>query len=208
MNENSIVIKYLREKGYNVRTQYYNEIAYWKDWYEGRDEKFHTYIDQNNDKKELYKLGMAKKVCEDWSSVIYTERDNLVCNKEVNNEFVNNIFQQLNFEENLPENIENAFWSGTVCSITRLKNVIVKNKKIIADSKSKIEIVNVTADKIIPLKIENGKIKDLAIVSESVIREKKQYYIEIHEFINNEYVIKNTYLDENGKEIDLPDGKS
>ena len=55
MNENSIVIKYLKKLGYNPRTDYYGNVNYWKEWYENDVKKFHKYHDQNGEEKEIFK---------------------------------------------------------------------------------------------------------------------------------------------------------
>ena len=70
-----------------------------------------------------------------------------------------------------------------------------------ANEKTKTELINVNAEHIVPLKIDNGKIIDVAFVSDTIVNEKKTYYIEIHELTDNGYVIKNKYIDENGGEI-------
>ena len=75
MDSNNVVIKYLGTLGYNPSTSYYGYIELWKEWYENFVPKFHEYHDQNGDKRELYKLGMAKRLCEDWSSILYTEKE-------------------------------------------------------------------------------------------------------------------------------------
>ncbi len=201
---NSVVMKYLSSKGYCVNTLYYKNISSWNQWYVNKVNDFHTYHDHNGDKKELYKLGMAKKGCEDWSSILYTERDSMICDNQNNQNYLDKQLFNIGFDDMIPENIENAFWSGTVVTVTRLKNVILKDNELTADDKTKIDVINVTAESIVPLKTQHGKIQDLAIISETTIENKKAYYIEIHELTNNEYVIKNSYVNESGEEIDLP----
>jgi len=77
---------------------------------------------------------------------------------------------------------------------------------LIADNRTRLDIIYVGAKQIIPLKVEHGKIVDVAIVSEDNIENKKQYYVEIHKLSYNNklekdiYYIENVYLDENGKE--------
>ena len=171
---NSVVIKFLSRKGYCFNTLYYKNISFWNQWYINKVSDFHSYHDHNDDKKELYKLGMAKKGCEDWSSILYTERDSMICDNQNNQEYLDTQLSNIGFDDIIPENIENAFWSGTVVTVTRLKNVIIKNNELIADDKTRIDVINATADSIIPLKIEHGKIQDLAIISETTIESKKR----------------------------------
>lgn len=201
MDENSIVIKYLKKLGYTPQVDYYGNISYWKQWWQNSVKKFHEYHDQNGDKRELYKLGMAKRGCEDWASILYTEKDSMVCNNSVNQAYLDKQLKELKFDDIIPENIENAFWSGTLGTIVRITGAIKENNELKADEKTKIKLINVTADKIIPLRVENGEIIDVAFVSKTTKENKNTYYIEIHELKEDEgYVIRNIYIDDDGNE--------
>ncbi|MDY3132348.1 MAG: hypothetical protein SOW31_11515 [Treponema sp.] len=202
MDSNNVVIKYLGTLGYNPSTSYYGYIELWKEWYENYVPKFHEYHDQNGDKRELYKLGMAKRLCEDWSSILYTERDSIVCKNKQNQAFINKWLEKLEFNDKIPDNIETAFWSGTCGTIIRIKNAKIVNKKIVADKNTTLNLVSVNASQIIPLKIIDGVITDVAFVSKSVINGKNAFYIEIHELKKGGYYIQNKYIDEQGNEIE------
>ena len=202
MDSNNVVIKYLGTLGYNPSTSYYGYIELWKEWYENFVPKFHEYHDQNGDKRELYKLGMAKRLCEDWSSILYTERDSIVCKNERNQAFINKWLGKLEFNDKIPDNIETAFWSGTCGTIIRIKNAKIVNKKIVADENTTLNLVSVNASQIIPLKIIDGVITDVAFVSKSTINGKNAFYIEIHELKKSGYYIQNKYIDEQGNEIE------
>ncbi|HIV13023.1 MAG TPA: hypothetical protein IAA63_07785, partial [Candidatus Pullilachnospira stercoravium] len=55
----------------------YTHISEWLSWYQGTVKKFHTYwiYDGIQTKKQnRYKLGMAKKVCEDWANLLMNEK--------------------------------------------------------------------------------------------------------------------------------------
>jgi len=73
--------------------------------------------------------------------------------------------------------IEKAMATGTAGAILRV-NHVKKDKKnnLIADNRTRLDIIYVGAKQIIPLKVEHGKIVDVAIVSEDNIENKKQYY--------------------------------
>lgn len=202
MDSNNVVIKYLGTLGYNPSTSYYGYIELWKEWYENYVPKFHEYHDQNGDKRELYKLGMAKRLCEDWSSILYTERDSIICKNKQNQEFIDKWLGKLEFNDKIPDNIETAFWSGTCGTIIRIKNAKIINKKIVADENTTLNLVSVNASQIVPLKIIDGVITDVAFVSKSVINGKNAFYIEIHELKKDGYHIQNKYIDEQGNEIE------
>lgn len=204
LDSNSVIIKFLRKLKYNPSTDYYKYINLWKEWYENEVPKFHEYHDSFGEKRTLYKLGMAKRVCEDWSSILYTERDSVVCQNENNNSYLEKELDKLKFNDIVPQNIETAFWSGTVGTILRVKNAKVINKEIVADKDTYYDLVSVNASQIIPLVVEDGKIQDVAFVSETIIENEKAYYIEIHELTKNGYVVKNKYINEKGEEKKNP----
>lgn len=211
---NDIILKYLQKKGYeNVSNNYYSFINTWENWWRNNVE-FHTYHDQTGIKRKMYTLGMAKRVAEDWASILFTERDEITTETktneqtEKNNKYLNEQLKVLRVYKDLPNAIEKAFAMGTAATILRVNNAKVDKKGIlISDNRTKIDIIYISANQIIPLRVEHGEIIDLAIVSETNKGDKKEYYIEIHELKYNtelehdEYVITNTYLNEQGKEI-------
>ena len=202
MDSNNVVIKYLGTLGYNPSTSYYSYIDLWKEWDENFVPKFHEYHDQNGDKRQMFRLGMAKRLCEDWSSILYTERDGIVCKNKRNQVFIDKWLEKLEFNDKIPDNIETAFWSGTCGTIIRIKNAKIVNKKIVADENTTLNLVSVNASQIIPLKIIDGVITDVAFVSKSTIDSKNAFYIEIHELKKDGYHIQNKYIDEQGNEIE------
>ena len=198
---NNVILKYLSSQGYNVSANYYNRIDLWKAWWENYVKDIHEYHDQNGEKRELYKLGMAKRGCEDWASILFTERDEITCNNANNQEYLDNEFKRLRFNDLIPDNIETAFWSGTQATILRVRNAIEKDGVISANDKTYTELINVSAEQIIPLRVDNGNIIDVAFVSDTEINNVKSYYIEIHELKEKGYVIRNKYIDEQGNEL-------
>lgn len=209
---NNVVLKYLQKQGYEtVSTQYYTWIDLWENWWKNEVE-FHKYHDQTGKERKLYSLGMAKRLSEDWASILFTERDEIITEAstkeqtENNNKYLSEQLKVLKVYKDLPVAIEKAFASGTAGAILRVKNVKVNNSqgKLFAGSGTKLDIVYVGARQIIPLRVEHGEIIDVAIVSENTIKDKKEYYIELHKLKydkklqKDKYVISNTYLDENG----------
>jgi len=210
---NNVVLKYLKEQGYGtVSTDYYKWIECWENWWKNEVD-FHKYHDQSGTQRKQYTLGMAKRVSEDWASILFTERDEITTQgrtqnqTKANNEYLAKQLKVLKVYQDLPIAIEKAMATGTAGAILRV-NHVKKDKKnnLIADNRTRLDIIYVGAKQIIPLKVEHGKIVDVAIVSEDNIENKKQYYVEIHKLSYNNklekdiYYIENVYLDENGKE--------
>ena len=66
---NSLIVKFLGEKGYNIPdTNIYEIIEGWKEWYKNKVD-FHTYKDNYGKTRQMYSLGMAKRLSEDWASI-------------------------------------------------------------------------------------------------------------------------------------------
>ena len=199
---NNIIIKFLSTLGYNISSDYYGYIESWKHWWENDVAKFHRYHDQNGELRYIYRLGMAKRGVEDWSSILYTERDELICNDTNNQNYLNQQLKELKFNEIIANNIETAFWSGTAVTVLRIKNAKLLGKQIVADDNTKTELITVGANQIVPLRIENGEIIDIALISEMQVENRKVYYIEIHKLEDKGYKINNYYIDEQGNPIE------
>lgn len=209
---NEVVLKYLKKQGYeDVSTSYYTWIDLWEAWWRNEVE-FHKYHDDSGEEREMYTLGMAKRMAEDWASILFTERDEITTEAktakqtEKNNKYLDKQFKVLRVYKDLPTAIEKAMATGTAGAILRINHAkIDKQGGLFADKNTKLDIIYVSASQIIPLKVEHGEIIDVAIVSEDVKRDKKEYYIEIHKLQNKNYqevyMISNTYLNQDGEVI-------
>ena len=200
---NQFVISYLNQKfGYEITkdSEMYDNIDTWKSYYKNNAE-LHKYVDNYGKTRYSYSLGMAKRISEDWASIGFTEKDEISTNKPKNKKFIENFIAKVKLYNEIPIAIETATWSGTCGVIIRLKNIAVVNKKIVPTEKTSYDLIKVNAKNILPLRIEHGKIIDVAFVSGIKKDKKKLIYIELHRLTDNGYVINNIYLDaESGKE--------
>lgn len=213
---NQVVLKYLKKQGYeNVSTSYYKWIDLWESWWRNEVD-FHRYRDDSGQERTMYTLGMAKRMSEDWASILFSERDEVTTEAstakqtELNNEYLDKQLKILKVYKDLPTAIEKAMATGTAGAILRVKHAkIDKQGGLFADERTKTDIIYVSASQIIPLRVEHGEIIDVAIVSENIVNDKKEYYIEIHKLQYKDekeiYFISNTYLDEQGNEIQKED---
>ena len=213
---NEVVLKYLKKQGYeNVSTSYYKWIDLWEYWWRNEVD-FHKYRDDSGVERTMYTLGMAKRMSEDWASILFSERDEVTTEAstakqtELNNKYLDKQLKILKVYKDLPTAIEKAMATGTAGAILRVKHAkIDKQGGLFADERTKTDIIYVSASQIIPLRVEHGEIIDVAIVSENVVNDKKEYYIEIHKLQYKDekeiYFISNTYLDEQGNEIQKED---
>lgn len=211
---NDIILKYLSKKGYRtVSTDYYTFIETWENWWKNNVD-FHKYHDSTGKERKMFSLGMAKRVSEDWASILFTERDEIATQAntsqqtKVNNDYLNKQLKKLKVYKDLPTAIEKAMAMGTAGATMRVKNAKVdKNGKVSATNRTKLDIIYLDATQIVPLKVEHGKIIDVAFVSESIEDGKKIYYVELHQLQYDEelkkdiYVISNNYINEQGEEV-------
>lgn len=211
---NDIILKYLSKKGYRtVSTDYYTFIEMWENWWKNNVD-FHKYHDSTGKERKMFSLGMAKRLAEDWSSILFTERDEIVTQAntsqqtQTNNDYLNNQLKILKVYKDLPIAIEKAMVMGTAGATMRVKNAKVdKNGKVSATNRTKLDIIYLDASQIVPLKVEHGKIIDVAFVSENIEDGKKIYYVELHQLQYDEeikkdiYVISNNYINEQGEEV-------
>lgn len=212
---NNVILEYLRNKGYDtVSTDYYNFINIWEAWWKNQVE-FHKYHDQTGKERKMFSLGMAKRLAEDWASILFTERDEIATETktkeqtEVNNKYLNEQLKVLKVYKDLPIAIEKAMAMGTAGATIRVKHAKVdKQGKLFADDRTKLDVIYLEANQIVPLKVEHGVVIDAAFVSENIVENKKEYYVELHQLKYDEeqkkemYEISNNYLDENGNEIE------
>lgn len=179
----SAILDKLRADGYvTMPEEFYRYIDAWKQWYIGNVDKFHTYKIWNGRSHiscHRYGLGMGKKVCEDWASLLLNEKVHVTLEGEAEQEFVDDIFHRNNFEVkgNEMQELKAAF--GTAAYVTRVTGVAVGEDGQ-AGTGEAIKIDYVTADKIYPLAWENGIISECAFATELSENDDKYIYLQIH----------------------------
>ena len=196
-------------KDYLVKNKYstasddtYNHIDEWLEWYQNDVTKFHTYKIFNGTvttSQKRYRLGMAKKICEDWANLLLNEKVAIKAGKYTKR--LEEILNTNNFLVRGNQLIEIAFALGT--------GAFVEYK----DGDNNIIIDYVRADMIYPLSWDNGDVTECAFGATKIIDGKEIIYIQIHRFgrkddeeDTNLYYIDNKYVDvESGKEIVTPE---
>lgn len=179
----------------------YNHIDEWLAWYQNSVRKFHIYwiYDGIQSKKcERYKLGMAKKVCEDWANLLLNEK--VAIKAGAFDKRLKEILEVNNFQVRANQLIEIAYALGT--------GALVEYR----DAGDQPIIDYIRANMIYPLSWDNGDITECAFGSVRVVDEKERIYLQIHRRgIQDDgenpdlYYIENKYLDsETGDEVALP----
>lgn len=216
------VVEYLnRTKQYNIPSEYYSHIQIWQSWWKGFYKPFHEFVELVGDRhrtRKLYSLKMAKKVCEDWASVLLNEKTEIVIDDKFSAEFVvgpedaqtpGGILGENNFWEQGNALMEKAFMSGTGAFVLKLSGMQVEGESIVKTPAAKIRIDYLTALQIIPITVRQGKIIDVAFVSEVIEKGKAFVYLETHELTGKGYRITNEYFNAQNDQLTpapLPSG--
>ena len=193
---------YLEKLGYKTASdKTYSHINEWLEWYEGEVEKFHKYKIFNGTTTtthDRYRMGMAKKICEDWANLLLNEKVAIQASEYENR--LTEILESNNFLVRANQLIEQSFALGTGAFVEYI-------------SGDDILIDYVRADMIYPLSWDNGEITECAFGSIRVIDGKEVIYLQIHRLGNKEedekteiYYIENKYIEEEtGEEITGPE---
>lgn len=199
---NSEIIRYLNKNcGCSLSGDYYKNIEEWHDWWAGFYEPFHR-INTSDGKKrksrDMYTMKMAKKVCEDWASILINDKTFINIDDKHSERFIigdtenGGVFGSNNFWDEANGLMERMMWSGTAAIVIRLKNASVNpDGTFIIDPETRIDLNYIDADMIIPLTCDNGIITEAAFCSELCIHGKNCIYLEIHRLDGKEYVIEN-----------------
>ncbi|MCI5650366.1 MAG: phage portal protein [Fusicatenibacter sp.] len=195
--------QYLTGQGYSPPVEEtYDHISNWMAWYQNEVKKFHEYkvfdgVEVHEEKR--YRLGMAKKVCEDWANLILNEKVAIKAGDY--EQRLNEILDANNFRVRGNQLIELAFGLGTGAFVEYLNG----------DKEPVIDYVR--ADMIYPLSYDNNDTTECAFGSYRSYKGKECIYLQIHRFGKPEegedvnlYYIENQYVDlESGLGLELPE---
>lgn len=219
--ETAPILQYLNKKyGTSLQTQYYNHIRLWKAWWCGYVEAFHRYYELDGDRKlerKLYSMKMAKKVCEDWASILLNEKTEIAVGDKASSEFlqgrkqVAGVLGENDFWSKGNELVERAFYSGTGAFVLRLINAPVNTAgTILRGTEAHIAISYLDAPYIFPISTQSGRIAEAAFASVQLVHGKYQIYLEEHtKGKDGLYIITNelfAYDDGSFRPLPLPDG--
>lgn len=218
----SLAVGYLNKKlKTNIDTEYYSNIKTWRAWWEGYVEEVHSYkelgIMKAPRKRKLYRLQMAKRVCEDWAALLLNEKTEIAVEHKGSSLFLqgkegtSGALGDNNFWCEGNELIEKAFALGTGAFVARAEGAKLNNAgKVIADANCKVGIEYVDALNIIPLSVKKSKIIECAFVSEYTDKGKECCYLETHTIgENGNYIIENENFIIDGmglKQKPIPEG--
>lgn len=196
------IIRKLEELGYStVPEEVYTQIGLWKSWYDGYVKSFHHYrVYNGKDYAEcrMFSLNMAKKVCQDWANLLMNEKVKITLEGKAEQEFFDQVCRDNNFWVKINEMQELKSALGTAAYVASVRGAEVKDGRLIG-GKGSVKLDYVTAEHIFPLEWENGKITACAFATDRNIGKEKYVYLQIHQLLDEEYVIQNrVFQDQNG----------
>lgn len=163
-------------------------MAVWRSWYRGNVNDFHYYnVKLANGKtcrKERRTMNMPKKVCEDFSNLLWSEKVEIKLDSKKNTEKLWKVLDSKEnaFSINMPQFLEKEYALGTMITVE-----YKKNDKTIIDY--------IEGDVVLPYKYTNSYIFGLITVSRTTegIDNKKKYYtlLTYHEYENGIYLKTN-----------------
>lgn len=208
------ITDYLKERGYDtIDSNFYNRIDVWRSWFDGDVRNFHDFKVFNGQKRvqcHRYSVGMAKKVSEDWASLLMNEKVKVTLEGDAEQAAYDETMADNNFSVKANEAQELKASRGTVAYVCRAEDAVISaDGRILPSAGAKIRIDYVTAENIFPLSWENGYVSECAFAKRDVIDGKPYDFLTIHRFDGGEYVIENHLFErgKNGKltEVDMLD---
>ena len=196
------IVEYLeREHGVRAPREYYGRIDEWRAWWQGYYRPFHEFSECGAGgypiKRELFRLNMAKKVCEDWASLLLTEKTSIYAADTETSRFLSGddgahgFLESSSFMREAVRLTERAFALGTGAAIVRLSGVNHDRGRLIPTPSAKITFDFVDASHIVPITVRRGRITEAAFVSEIRRGGEDLIYIELHRMGEDGYVIEN-----------------
>lgn len=181
--------KTLSKQGINtIVGSTYDFISIWKEWYRGNVNSFHNYnvklASGKTCKCERLTLNMAKKVCEDFSKLLWTENVKIELDTKAKTKRLWEVLdsKKNNFSVNFPEIIEKTFALGS--------SMLVEYK-----SNNETLIDYIEADLIIPFEYNNSYISGVITLSKFTrgTEKEKLYYthLTVHKFDGSKYSKEN-----------------
>lgn len=172
--------------GYEIKVgKYYQKVQEWKNWYDGYVKDFHSKVEQGKLVRK-YSMGMAKKVGEDYASMVVNEQtkvqiDDAAVEKFLVGDSENNggVLKDVNFWKNTNDYCERCFgFAGAWAGIVGLDNAVVGPNGELTGGKYVVRFC--TSEHIIPISWDSGDITEAAFYSTRSVKGNVYVILEIH----------------------------
>jgi len=181
-NKRSDILAVISKRGQNpVQGNIYIMQALWTSWYRGNVNKFHRYntitVDGVTRECERLTMNMAKKVCEDWTTLLFNEKVQITVEDDAINEKVHEVLEDNNFDVEFSNLLEKSYAVGTGAMIEFI-------------TEDKIMIDYIIGDMLIVTAYRNNDISGICTVNE--IKEKDDIitHLTYHDIKDGKYIIE------------------
>lgn len=180
-----------------ANASYYTKINEWESWWRGYNRPFHEFTENSAGgapvQRQLYRMNMAKKICEDWASLLLNDNVRITVDDELGEKFVTDVMANNDFIESANKLVEKAFAVGTGAVILRIDGEESVGGALLPET-CDLSFEWVDAAHIIPISVKNGRITEAAFVSEGIVRGNEYVYLETHTLTPEGYVIYNDFF--------------
>lgn len=196
----------------------YGKIAEWDAWRRGFYKPFHSFTEGRVGgapvTRELYRLNMAQKLCEDWASLLFGEKTYIHTDDEKSALWLSGRDGEHGFIGDCSlitsscALAERAFALGTGAALLRIDNAHVENGELLPSSVSRLRLDFADARCIVPISVDGNRVTEAAFVSETTERGKDTVYIELHRLEDDGYVITNEWFERRDGALEILPQKS
>lgn len=155
-----------------------SQISIWNYWYQGYVPTFHPYkIYQGNNTVDrcLLSMHMAKKVCEDWASLLMNEK---VLIGVFSQDLLNKVLLDIDFYNKANKSVEYGFALSMAALVIDIEDLEIELEegKVFGDvnvtQDTKVTLSIYSALKIVPITFRNGHVIECAFVQENTDTKK------------------------------------
>lgn len=187
------ILSKLKDLGYtSIESSWYDYVKQWNDWYKGTVDSFHSFSVWNGSTKvdcTRYSLGMAKKICEDWANLLMNEKVKITLEGNGEQEFIDQVFSDNDFEVNMNELQEKGAARGTYAIVPRIVDARLTGNDVASGGRITLDFI--TAEHIFPISWVGRQISECAFATVIKVDDKRYLYIQLHVKENKKYVIYN-----------------
>ena len=200
-------INYLNKtKHWHIEGAYYQAIDEWRAWWRGEYAPFHTVkelgLDCNFRKREMFRLRMPKRACEDWASLLLNDKTTVTVGDKAAADWLlgadasqtGGVLGQLAFWQRANELVELCFRSGTGAFVLGAENLQLDAGQAVASPHAQLTLDCLPAECILPITIRHGRVVDVAFASEVTVGGRSCIYLQTHTLTAAGYRITNEYF--------------
>ena len=192
--------------GYNadIRDTMKSYIEQWKSWYQGNVKSFHNYFIYNGKRKikqQRYTMNMAKKISEDWSDILWSEKCEINMKDEKSQKQFEELIDSLDLYTLINQAIEKSGALGTESAVVGVYDLIQNEDGMyldVSNAKTRVDLVDI--DWIYPLTWNNKGITECAFGNVEYVKGEKYVILSVHKIADdgNYHIYNHLFKDTNG----------